>query len=517
MGPHQDTSAVSTAPARLVLLALAGVLSCALGPRSLAGENEPVSQAQQRARKLVADLGADSYRLREQAQVELVKLGPAAIGPLEEALKSPDTEIGRRARIALAEIRKSARDRATKAMRKNLLWKIPTPEGIAGGPVLAEGAILYATWDNRLQAVDAHTGKELWRRTAEATSGLVVAERSVYLMDMARKLLAVDLRTGQLRHKFPSGAVYGTPAFSDGVIYVGGADRVFRALDARSGKEIWRAELSGKLVHRIAPVVVAKRVYLATVDGGVHAFNADTGEGQWSVVAKGQILDLVFHAGLVIARWDTGVRASDAATGKVVWDYLLPPAAGGLAALRIQINGKDVTGFMGPAVDQKVALAGGVLYLSAGDRLVALDAKTGKEMWAFQPDLKKQPEEGGAKTVVVRGGVQAQARVVVWNSGMARARAGRLSAPAVAGGAVYFGSREGLHALDLKSRQELWRFETPMAVAGRPVVANGVVYFATTKDVPFAFGGVRPAQQRQPRPPAEQPPGLYAVRLKAEH
>jgi len=515
MGPHQDSSAVSTAPARLVLLAVAGVLSCALVPRSPAAENESDKEAEQKARKLVEALNADSYRLREQAQAELIKLGPAAIGPLEEASRLPDTEIRRRAAAALAEIRKSARDRATKAMRKNLLWKIPTPEGIASGPVLAEGAILYTTWDSRLHAVDAHTGKELWRRTAEATSGLVVAERSVYLLDMARKLLAVDLRTGQLRNEFQSEAVYGTPTLSDGVIYVGGADFVFRALEARTGKEIWRAELSGKVVHRVPPVVVGKRVYLAAADGGLRALKADSGQGEWSVVAKGQILDLVVHAGLVIARWETGLHAFDAATGKAVWDYLLPRAVGGLAALRIQINGKDVTGFMGPASDQTVALAGGVLYLSAGDRLVAVDAKTGKEMWAFQPDLKKQPEEGGAKTVVVQGGAQAQAVVIVWHSGMARVAAARLSAPAVAGGAVYFGSTEGLHALDPKSRQELWRFETPLAVAGRPVVADGVVYFGTTKEVPF--GAVRPAQQGQPQPPAEQPPGLYAVRLKAEH
>jgi outer membrane protein assembly factor BamB len=56
------------------------------------------------------------------------------------------------------------------------------------------------------------------------------------------------------------------------------------------------------------------------------------------------------------------------------------------------------------------------------------------------------------------------------------------STPAVAGGAVYFGSGDGyLYAVDLQSGQEKWRFKTEGAVHSSPAIFNGVVYF-TSRD-----------------------------------
>jgi HEAT repeat protein len=56
------------------------------------------------ARKLIRQLGSETYRLREQAMAELVSRGPAVLEPLREALKDRDLEIVRRAAKCLARI-----------------------------------------------------------------------------------------------------------------------------------------------------------------------------------------------------------------------------------------------------------------------------------------------------------------------------------------------------------------------------------------------------------------------------
>jgi alcohol dehydrogenase (cytochrome c) len=64
----------------------------------------------------------------------------------------------------------------------------------------------------------------------------------------------------------------------------------------------------------------------------------------------------------------TGVRAIQAESGKVAWDHRFAIAPGD--STRRPINGV-------------MATAGGLLFTGDGSNLVALDAKTGRELWAF--------------------------------------------------------------------------------------------------------------------------------------
>ncbi|HTX90495.1 MAG TPA: PQQ-binding-like beta-propeller repeat protein [Anaerolineales bacterium] len=61
------------------------------------------------------------------------------------------------------------------------------------------------------------------------------------------------------------------------------------------------------------------------------------------------------------------------------------------------------------------------------------------------------------------------------------------SSPAVAEGAVYFGSDDhAVYAVSLKTHQLNWKFETGDIVRSRPAVANGQVYFSSDDGYLFA-------------------------------
>jgi hypothetical protein len=87
---------------------------------------------------------------------------------------------------------------------------------------------------------------------------------------------------------------------------------------------------------------------------------------------------------------------------------------------------------------------------------------------------------GGA---VVIGG---QGRIIFKGVGMG---GGGLSLPCVADGTMYVASPAGLHAVDLKTRQELWRLDSKEQIAARPVVIDGVLYYGTAEQIVAGGGG----------------------------
>ena len=65
----------------------------------VANEEDPASnvQVEQRIEELIGQLGADEYRLRERAEMQLAELGLVAFEALREAERDPDIEIKLRA------------------------------------------------------------------------------------------------------------------------------------------------------------------------------------------------------------------------------------------------------------------------------------------------------------------------------------------------------------------------------------------------------------------------------------
>jgi outer membrane protein assembly factor BamB len=92
------------------------------------------------------------------------------------------------------------------------------------------------------------------------------------------------------------------------------------------------------------------------------------------------------------------------------------------------------------------AVSDGIIVLGCRDRQVhAIDAKTGKRVWAFK----------------TRGEVDATA--------------------AISAGRVYIPSKDKrLYVLDLKTGKKLWDFVAKRAITAGPAIADGVIVFGDT-------------------------------------
>jgi alcohol dehydrogenase (cytochrome c) len=212
-----------------------------------------------------------------------------------------------------------------------------------------------------------------------------------------------------------------TPLVIDGMMYVTGANSVAWALDARTGRVLWRYRhrlpkkmslCCGPENHGVA--ALGDKVYLATLDAHLVALDAKSGAVVWDVQAddyrKGysfSVAPLAVKDKIIVgvAGGEYGVRgfidAYDAETGKRMWRFYTTPAPGEPGSNTWEgdswkIGGAPawLTGTYDPALNLTYwgignpgpdlhgdNRKGDNLY---SDSVVALDVDTGRLRWHFQ-------------------------------------------------------------------------------------------------------------------------------------
>jgi quinohemoprotein ethanol dehydrogenase len=141
--------------------------------------------------------------------------------------------------------------------------------------------------------------------------------------------------------------MHATPLVSDGIMFLTGSWSVVMALDAKTGKPLWKynPEVPGEwgrnaccdVVNRGAALWKGK-IYVGTIDGRLVALDAKTGEVKWSVntidktrpytitgaprVVKGKVLIGNGGAELGVRGY---VSAYDAETGDLAWRFYTVP------------------------------------------------------------------------------------------------------------------------------------------------------------------------------------------------
>lgn len=98
--------------------------------------------------------------------------------------------------------------------------------------------------------------------------------------EMIGRLEAIDVSTGETRWRHDQRAPIFTSALTtaSGLVFTGGVDGVFRALDARNGNELWSVQLNTSVQGFPTTFEVDGRQYLAVSTGGALNYNVLTPE-----------------------------------------------------------------------------------------------------------------------------------------------------------------------------------------------------------------------------------------------
>lgn len=313
-----------------------------------------------------------------------------------------------------------------------------------------------------------------------------IADGRVYAAAVDGGVHALDLRTGQSVWRYASELpLSGGPGAGEGLVVVGSLEGDVIALDAASGTEKWKAKVGNEVLA--APAIGGGTVYVHSNDGRVTAFDAATGERRWFYSTEVPALTVrgsgpvTIGPGIVFVGNDNGnLTALSATDGGVLWSV---PVA--------EPDGRSELERMAD-VDGAVVIDNTILYATSyKNHTIAIDGPTGQIVW--------DRENGGPRGLAISNSavVVTDPTGKVWgldkNSGASLWQQDGLahrntSAPAVQGDYAVVGDLEGVvHWLRLSDGAFAARVEVGAAIAGQPVVSDGVVVVQTTEGHLVAF------------------------------
>ena len=267
------------------------------------------------------------------------------------------------------------------------------------------------------------------------------------------------------------------PSSSDpgGVIVVGSADGLLIALDAATGAESWRADITGETLA--SPAIKDDTVVALTIDNRLRGLSAFDGTERWIVEQSTPRLTMrgasapVIVGTTVVAGFDNGrLLAVDLASGDVLWEQLLSPPSGRSDLDRladidgiISVVGQDVY-----AVGYQGNLAS--LAAESGQVLWARDISSFEGVSADWNNLYTVTEEGEIIALVRRTGDES------WRQGSLLRREPTLPVPF--GTTVVTGDLEGyLHFFSNFSGEPVARVRLgSAAISAEPVVVANRLY-----------------------------------------
>jgi outer membrane assembly lipoprotein YfgL len=313
--------------------------------------------------------------------------------------------------------------------------------------VAARGNAFYvAGGDGTVEALEADTGRELWRTQVGGglSAGVGSDGRYVAVVTQDNELVALD-----------------------------------------AGREIWRKPLAARVAS--APLVAGERVFVMGVDRAVHAFDVLDGRKLWTLQRPGDPLTLA-QRGVITAFKNTlvvgqGVRLTgiDPLRGTVRWEAAVASPRGTNEVERL-------ADLVGPELR-----VGDTLCVRAFQSAVGcVNAERGTLNWTR--NVGGVQGLGGDQQFVF--GADASGRITAWsttNGDVAwtneRFLHRELSAPLSIGKSVVFGDLEGyVHFLARDSGTTLLRLPTDgSAVAAAPVQASNTLLVVTRDGGIFAF------------------------------
>ncbi|MFK7986990.1 MAG: PQQ-binding-like beta-propeller repeat protein [Sandaracinaceae bacterium] len=313
-------------------------------------------------------------------------------------------------------------------------WSASAPDGGPSAAIIEDGKVLFNTESCTLFAVDADSGRRLWSRwlgdplmsQPSAANGLVF---SGHVID----------------GESPGGLTAGDTSYGTG----SGHRYGFTAMNLSNGRPRWTRPITRDVMN--AAVLDGDDVFFTTMDGIVWRLDQRTGRTRWRrrlhatsapwlegdelhVTVRSRSGRDVSEKAMVLARDDGAtVREHEGVSARF---------AGGRPDTDVQ-RGWAFEG-------SRATLVQGRAYQTIGNEVHCRDADTGELLWR-----RRYTEETRARPA---------------------------SPPAIAGGQLVFGTRDGvLFGLDIDTGMTAWAYDVGEPIAAQPTIGHGWVYASTTR------------------------------------
>lgn len=241
-------------------------------------------------------------------------------------------------------------------------------------PHLELSPTLNVAWQKSIGAGSRHNRKLL--------SLPIVSENKIYVLDAYGKVSALRTDNGAPLWHFNSKPrkeeapiANGGLAIDKQKLFVATGFAQVIALDAQTGKEIWKQDVSAPI--RSAPSVSDGRVFVITIDNTLFALSQEKGDVLWTYSGMTEYAGLLGGASpaimndLVVAPFSSGeIVGIKVESGHPLWGEAL-------TSLRRTDSVSSISTIKGnPVIDHQL-----VFVIGHGNRMFALNAKTGEQVW----------------------------------------------------------------------------------------------------------------------------------------
>ncbi len=287
----------------------------------------------------------------------------------------------------------------------SLVWEFSTDGATTSKPVLFQGAIVMASDDGNLYALDPATGAKKWQAAVgRRPADMVIADNAIYLAVSGGKVMklgangakqwetdlnrtnnvtriygaAVNQKTvyvtadngvyaieknGSLRSRLSyfNESVLSAPAAGADFVVYGMGGQLLRQAD--SGVVAWRAALPEGSFWQSRPVIEGNVIYVGALDDSMHAYILTNGMEIWSARTRNWVTStpLVRENVVYFGSNDGNVYAVQGGDGNIIW----------AAPTQLAVQTQPEYGFMG---GREVIFAGGT------DKSVYAISKDGGEV-----------------------------------------------------------------------------------------------------------------------------------------
>ena len=176
------------------------------------------------------------------------------------------------------------------------IWRRDMEAPMTGAPTIDDGRIFVSSNNNELFALDLDDGRVLWSDQAIAETARVLGSSSpaavediviapyssgeiiAYLAANGRRLWTEALsRPGRFTPISSINDIASRPVIGNGLVFAANQSGVMAAIDGRSGDRVWVQPIGSTS----APALVSQYLFVSGTNGRVAAINAGTGQVFW--------------------------------------------------------------------------------------------------------------------------------------------------------------------------------------------------------------------------------------------
>ena len=180
------------------------------------------------------------------------------------------------------------------------------------------------------------------------------------------EIVAVNNKSGKIIWRFQtSGKIYSTSAISGVLVVCASTDKNIYALNLKNGRTEWKFTTNKPIVA--SPAIDQETVFIGSSEGIFRAIDLKSGQLKWQFDQVKNFVEskpLIYEGAVYFGSWGNAFYALDQQSGKLLWK-----------------REKYANRMLSPAAVWPVAANGKVFIVAPDQRMTALDAKTGTEVW----------------------------------------------------------------------------------------------------------------------------------------